>query len=237
MIPTFSRAGRNPSNCTIADDPHKSLLVSFQSREAGTGRSSRLYRDRQPGRCVVRLNLRGGGDGRPRTGWFAAVPAGRPPTGHRIAAPTRKAPRRCDGEHSPVAAATSPDPGPEPASGAAAVGAAAATSPERGPRIRRRGRSALQSAATVRVDRIRSIRRHPIRLADPTPIRTADRNGGPGAPPAARRQAHRCRPTDATACLATAHCRRPTMVPRGFRPVRRSSCCRALRGAATGPRS
>src|SRR5205807_6848438 len=27
MIPTFSRAGRNPSNCTIADDPHKSFLV------------------------------------------------------------------------------------------------------------------------------------------------------------------------------------------------------------------
>src|ERR1700761_5564331 len=25
MIPTLSRAGRNPSNCTIADDPHKSL--------------------------------------------------------------------------------------------------------------------------------------------------------------------------------------------------------------------
>src|ERR1700744_4869541 len=25
MIPTLSRAGRNPSNCTIADDPHKSV--------------------------------------------------------------------------------------------------------------------------------------------------------------------------------------------------------------------
>src|ERR1700756_2064669 len=43
MIPTLSRAGRNPSNCTIADDPHKSL-GSFQSRVAGTGRSLRLYR-------------------------------------------------------------------------------------------------------------------------------------------------------------------------------------------------
>src|ERR1700733_6654345 len=43
MIPTLSLAGRNPSNCTIADDPHKSL-VSFQSRVAGTGRSLRLYR-------------------------------------------------------------------------------------------------------------------------------------------------------------------------------------------------
>src|ERR1700753_345028 len=43
MIPTLSRAGRNPSNCTIADDPHKSL-DSFQSRGAGTGRSLRLYR-------------------------------------------------------------------------------------------------------------------------------------------------------------------------------------------------
>src|ERR1700761_3797797 len=42
MIPTLSRAGRNPSNCTIADDPHKSL-DSFQSRGAGTGRSLRLY--------------------------------------------------------------------------------------------------------------------------------------------------------------------------------------------------
>src|SRR3984885_2575304 len=43
MIPTLSRAGRNPSNCSIADDPHKSL-GSFQSRSAGTGRSLRLYR-------------------------------------------------------------------------------------------------------------------------------------------------------------------------------------------------
>src|SRR6201996_4559871 len=43
MIPTLSRAGRKPSNCTIADDPHKSL-GSFQSRVAGTGQSLRLYR-------------------------------------------------------------------------------------------------------------------------------------------------------------------------------------------------
>src|SRR6201995_414880 len=43
MIPTLSRAGRNPSNCTIADDPHNSL-GSFQSRVAGTERAYRPHR-------------------------------------------------------------------------------------------------------------------------------------------------------------------------------------------------
>jgi hypothetical protein len=51
-MPTLSRAGRNPSNCTIADDPHKSL-VSFQSRGAGTGRSLRLYPGDDANRAVV----------------------------------------------------------------------------------------------------------------------------------------------------------------------------------------
>src|ERR1700722_12642301 len=52
MIPTLSRAGRNPSNCTIADDPHNSL-GSFQSRVAGTGRSLKLYPAEDANRAVV----------------------------------------------------------------------------------------------------------------------------------------------------------------------------------------
>src|SRR5271166_3416293 len=52
MMPTLSRAGRNPSSCTIADDPHKSL-DSFQSRGAGTGRSLRLYPAEDANRAVV----------------------------------------------------------------------------------------------------------------------------------------------------------------------------------------
>src|SRR3984893_15451676 len=52
MIPTLSRAGRNPSNCTIADDPHQSV-GSFQSRGAGTGRSLKLYPAADANRAVV----------------------------------------------------------------------------------------------------------------------------------------------------------------------------------------
>src|ERR1700757_3686238 len=52
MMPTLSRAGRHPSNCTIADDPHKSL-GSFQSRVAGTGRSLKLYPAEDANRAVV----------------------------------------------------------------------------------------------------------------------------------------------------------------------------------------
>ena len=156
MIPTFSRAGRNPSNCTIADDPHKSLGFVPVPR-SGYRTVAQLYRDRWPRRCGVRLSLRGGGDARPRPGWIAAAPAGRPPTGHRTAAPrTRTARRCCDDERWPVAVATSPAHGLEPAAGSAVVEAAAVTSPVAGPRSRRPGRTARQSAATVRVDPIRS---------------------------------------------------------------------------------
>ena len=89
-------------------------------------------------RCGVRLSLRGAGAGRPRTGWSAAAPAVRRPTGHRIAA--RRSPRadRCrDGERWAAVAATSPALCPAARVVAVASAAAAATSPAPASRIRR----------------------------------------------------------------------------------------------------
>src|SRR6202161_837548 len=127
MVDAFKRHTQRGSHPAGGDDPHL---------EPGWAQSVELHHRRRPsqvswfvpvpqsgyrtfvmtlprrwllGRCGVRLSLRGAGGGLPRTGWFAAAPAVRRPTDHRIVA--RRYPRAdrcCDGERWAAVAASSP---------------------------------------------------------------------------------------------------------------------------------
>ena len=188
------------------------------------------------GRCGVRLSLRGAGGGLPRTGWFAAAPAVRRPTDHRIVARRyQRADRCCDGERWAAVAASSPALCPALTVVTAVAEPAAVTLPAAAARIRRcRSRSVPRNDGLVRDGPARSSRPR-VRRSGLRPTRRRRWNGVPAAQPTAR--IRRCSVSGATACHAKARCRMPKTPSRRRRPDRYSNGCQVLRRATNAPRS